>query len=126
MINASDPRSLEYPRRQQELQGCPANVTLRQPNYDGCRGCPRATMARTATHKLVYRADGDASELYDLIHDPKELVNLYDAPPVAAVQKNLLGGMLQWYQETSDTTDWQVKTGAVCNLSTRPGAFSVC
>lgn len=68
-------------------------------------------MARTLTHKLVYRADGDSSELYDLTTDPKELVNLYDAPAVAEVQKQLLGEMLQWYQETSDTTDWQVKTG---------------
>ena len=111
MSNASDPRSLEYPRRQQELEGCPTDVTLRQPNYKGCLGCPRATMARTLTHKLVYRADGEASELYDLTRDPKELANIYDSPAVAAVQKKLLGEMLQWFQETSDTTDWQVKTG---------------
>jgi hypothetical protein len=38
-------------------------------------------------------------------------VNLYDSPSVVEVQKQLLGEMLQWYQETSDTTDWQVKTG---------------
>ena len=34
MANASDPRSMEYPRRQEELEGCPPNVTLRTPRLD--------------------------------------------------------------------------------------------
>jgi arylsulfatase A-like enzyme len=109
--NSSNPRSMEYPRRQEELEGCPTNVTLRTPNFKGCLGSPRATMARTLTHKLVYRAEGDLSELYDLSKDPRELKNLWNSEDVASVQKHLLGEMLQWYQETSDTTDWQVKTG---------------
>lgn len=111
MLHSSDPHSLEYPRRQEELEGCPTNVTLRTPNFKGCLGSPRATMARTLTHKLVYRAEGDVSEFYDLVHDPKELNNLWNTAGVASVQAHLLGEMLQWYQETSDTTDWQVKTG---------------
>ena len=114
MASASDPRSLEFPRRQEELEGCPANITsgsLTDPNFKGCLGSPRATMARTLTSKLVYRADGDVSEFYDLTNDPKEITNLWGTPAVAQRQKELLGEMLQWYQETSDTTDWQVHTG---------------
>ena len=46
-----------------------------------------------------------------LTKDPRELHNVWGTPEVAEVQTRLLGAMLQWYQETSDTTDWQVKTG---------------
>eukprot|EP01043_Picozoa_sp_COSAG02_P010351 COSAG02_NODE_362_length_23815_cov_27.096981_14_plen_187_part_00 len=70
-------------------------------------------MARTLTHKVVYRANGDTSELYDLSADPQELRNLWDTeePSLVSAKKHLLGEMLQWYQETSDTIDWQVQTG---------------
>jgi arylsulfatase A-like enzyme len=35
---------------------------------------------RTETHKLIYFWTKDQWELYDLVHDPQELRNLYDAP----------------------------------------------
>jgi hypothetical protein len=98
----------------EETEGCPKNITssktVSDPNYKGCLGSPRATMARTLSHKLVYRPD-EVSEFYDLAKDPKELVNLFGDASVAGVQKRMLGDMLQWYLETSDTTDWQLKTG---------------
>ena len=89
-------------------------------------------MARTLTHKVVYRADGDTSELYDLSADPKELKNLWDSeePSLVSAKKTLLGEMLQWYQETSDTTDWQVQTGrgapkmGECKRSLEPFAYT--
>lgn len=63
----------------------------------------RATMIRTATHKLIHRAHGQ-SELYDLVADPRELRNLHGQPPAAAVQQALERRMLDWYVETADVT----------------------
>lgn len=63
----------------------------------------RATMVRSATHKLIHRRLG-VSELYDLRLDPSELVNRYDDPALAKVRGQLERRMLDWLQETSDVT----------------------
>ncbi len=73
------------------------------PNWVGCLGSPRAVMARTLTHKLVYRPR-EVSEFYDLTADPRELTNLWGHESVAAVQQEMLDGLLRWYQETTDVT----------------------
>ena len=65
----------------------------------------RSTMIRTLTHKLVRRPD-DVNELYDLEKDPKELINVYDKPEYANIQKELIGRMLDWYIQTGDVTPW--------------------
>lgn len=111
-----DPKNLYYPRYQEELEGC-RNVSLLSPNYVGCHGSPRAVMARSMSHKLVYRPNG-ISELYDLEKDPRELVNIYNSDigsdsssPIGSITDSLMAGMRQWFLETSDSTDWQVKTG---------------
>ena len=71
-------------------------------------------MAKTLKHKLVYRPR-EVSEFYDLTKDPRELTNLWNSSDLDAAalsaKKELLGGLLTWFVETSDTTDWQVKTG---------------
>ena len=76
-----------YPRGQEELT----------------EGCPRAIMAKTATHKLVYRPEG-VSEMYDLATDKRELNNVYSNPKYqevrtaallclfVAVSRSFLGG----------------------------------
>jgi choline-sulfatase len=66
----------------------------------------RATMIRTATHKLIRRPQ-EVSELYDLAADPQELHNRYDDPPYAAVQIALERRLLDWYVHTSDVTPFQ-------------------
>jgi hypothetical protein len=91
----------------EETEGCPKNITssktVSDPNYKGCLGSPRATMARTLSHKLVYRPD-EVSEFYDLAKDPKELVNLFGDASVASVQKKMTDDLLQWYLETTDVS----------------------
>jgi choline-sulfatase len=124
----TDPKSLEYPRYQEEMEGCPKNISTDEPNYKGCVGSPRATMARTLSHKIVYRPDG-VSEFYDLAKDPRELTNLWNDPAVAAVQHGMLTDLLQWYQETTDVTPIAVDsvgypsshlTGGVAHTRTEP------
>jgi arylsulfatase A-like enzyme len=63
----------------------------------------RATMIRTATHKLVQRPRG-VSELYDLRADPQELHNLHGQSAHAGVRHELECRLLDWYVRTSDVT----------------------
>ena len=63
----------------------------------------RATMIRTASHKLVYRAHG-LCELYDMQADPCELRNVYGHADHADVQAGLEKRLLDWYLGSSDVT----------------------
>ena len=63
----------------------------------------RATMIRTATHKLVHRPTG-VGELYDLVDDPRELRNRFGDTALAEVQQNLTQRLLDWFIQTSDVT----------------------
>ena len=60
-------------------------------------------MMRGETHKLVYYIGQDAGELYDLVADPHELDNLWDAPQHSALKTELLGRLLAWL---SSSTYW--------------------
>jgi len=66
----------------------------------------RATMMRTASHKLTRRTSG-LHELYDLAADPRELRNVYDDPACAAVRDELTERMLDWLIRTSDVTPFE-------------------
>jgi arylsulfatase A-like enzyme len=46
---------------------------------------------RTRTHKLTMDMRSGAGELYDLVNDPDEMVNLFDDPANAEVQARLTG-----------------------------------
>lgn len=70
--------------------------------HDEPETCPRTTMIRTQTHKLIRRPATGEHELYDLAADPRELENLYGRPEVADVQARLESRMLDWYIRTSD------------------------
>ena len=67
-------------------------------------------MVRTATHKLVVRTDptdpDHDSELYDLVNDPREKINVYGVASFATVQAELKNRLFLWYMQTSDVTPW--------------------
>ena len=85
---ASCPNGLYCPRGQEEARA---------------NGSPRASMIRNLTAKLVYRPTG-VSELFDLVADPRETVNLYESAPHASLRAELLGRLLDHHILTSDVT----------------------
>jgi arylsulfatase A-like enzyme len=89
---AGDPKSIYYPKGMQQ-QERPESVC-------------RATMIRTATHKLVWRTSGE-HELYDLVTDPEELKNLIGKEECAEVQRELERRVLDWYVHTADVVPFE-------------------
>jgi arylsulfatase A-like enzyme len=57
----------------------------------------RIRMIRTHEYKYVEELEGTC-ELYDLVHDPHELVNLWNQPAYVAVQRELETRMRAWKQ----------------------------
>ena len=45
---------------------------------------------RTRTHKMTVDLASEAGELYDLVNDPDEMTNLYDAPNAAPIRAELM------------------------------------
>jgi hypothetical protein len=58
-------------------------------------------MCRTTTHKYVRRLY-EQDELYDLVNDPAELVNVLDDPEYADVRAELKDRLLSFFLETGD------------------------
>ena len=69
-------------------------------NYEG----PYMTMARGERYKLVHFLGEDYGQLFDLESDPGEENNLWDAPELDAVKRQLLGALLNWRVESTDQT----------------------
>jgi hypothetical protein len=44
---------------------------------------------RTRTHKCTFELDSGAGELYDLVHDPEEMVNRFNDPGYVRIRKEL-------------------------------------
>jgi len=44
---------------------------------------------RTRTHKCTFELDSGAGELYDLVHDPEEMVNRFNDPGYGKIRKEL-------------------------------------
>ena len=44
---------------------------------------------RTRTHKYTFELDSGAGELYDLVHDPEEMVNRFNDPGYVRIRKEL-------------------------------------
>jgi choline-sulfatase len=63
----------------------------------------RTAMIRTTEWKLVIRSHPEVTdELYDLVHDPDERVNLIGRAEHAETESSLRERLLLWYLETSD------------------------
>lgn len=100
---ANNTSSIYYPKaRQQQEQ--PASVS-------------RGIMARTNEFKLIERT-AEQSELYDLIHDPQELHNVYNDPAYREIRDKLRLDVLQWYVHTSDVVPRDNDPGRFLNKPT--------
>jgi arylsulfatase A-like enzyme len=76
------------------------------------------TMARTATHKLVYYAGHPWGELYDLVRDPDEVVNLYDVDAYRPVRRELEAVLLEWLARSSyENLGYKTRAGATYDVS---------
>ena len=60
-------------------------------------------MLRTRTHKLVVNPES-CNELYDLVLDPGELINLIGDPDHAAVQRALLAELYRQLRDRATTS----------------------
>lgn len=58
-------------------------------------------MVRTATHQLTFNS-ADREELYDLVKDPFQLVNLSEDPEYASIRQDLLGRMRRYIRDLDD------------------------
>ena len=61
----------------------------------------KATMCRTDRYKYIRRLY-ETDELYDLVADPHETLNLIESADHASIRAALLERLLRWYQETCD------------------------
>ena len=57
---------------------------------------------RTTTHKLIYFWKKDQWEMYDLVKDPDELLNLYDDPAQKEVVAKLKTELYRLKKEVKD------------------------
>ena len=64
---------------------------------------------RTKTHKLTMDLGSGAGELYDLVADPHEMVNLFDNPEVASLQQDLIDMI---HERPNDAGPIRVPVGA--------------
>jgi len=55
------------------------------------------TMVRSRGWKLVHFLDEPFGQLFDLVNDPHEVHNLWDAPAAAAKKEELLGVLREWH-----------------------------
>ncbi len=65
----------------------------------------RSAMIRTQSWKLIIR-DAGKEELYDLVHDPSEIKNLFDVNAYEKIKTELKEQLLRWYLQTSDNPHW--------------------
>jgi arylsulfatase len=70
-------------------------------------GCEFMTMVRNQTHKLVHFLDEPDGQLFDLVSDPDEVVNLWNDSDAAPVQARLLTELREWRIRSGvHTKDW--------------------
>lgn len=70
-------------------------------------GCQFMTMVRDTGWKLVHFLDEPHGQLFDLVNDPDELVNLWEAPAAAAQKERLLAELREWRIRSGlHTKDW--------------------
>lgn len=70
-------------------------------------GCEFMTMVRSRDHKLVHFLDEPHGQLFDLVRDPEELVNLWNDPGSSQVKERLLSELREWRIRSGlQTKDW--------------------
>ncbi|MCB1408519.1 MAG: sulfatase-like hydrolase/transferase [Rhodobacter sp.] len=67
---------------------------------------PRVRTLITERHRLTLYQDQDWAELYDLIADPGEITNLWDAPQAQALKPALLFELAQQMSRACDRSPW--------------------
>ena len=70
------------------------------------------TMVRSREWKLVHFLDEPFGQLFDLVHDPGELHNLWDDPEAAGVRRRMLDVLREWrirsgYHTRDIAGDWR-------------------
>lgn len=65
------------------------------------RGAQYTTMIRSLDFKLVHYAGQEEGELYDLRHDPGEVINLWDREDYGQIRRELLDAIRDWRLEGS-------------------------
>ncbi|TWU48584.1 Arylsulfatase [Rubripirellula tenax] len=70
-------------------------------------GATFMSMVRDRTHKLVHFLDQPDGQLFDLVSDPDEVVNMWDDSAAGADKERLLAELLQWRIRSGvHTKDW--------------------
>ena len=65
------------------------------------------TMVRAVDWKLVHFLDDPCGQLFDLVNDPDELVNLWDEPDFHQPKQELLAVLREWHIRSQlETADW--------------------
>ena len=62
-------------------------------------------MVRTKTHKLTVEQKSGAGEMYDLVNDPDEMLNLWGNPDYADIQADLLAKLASRPDDTVEIQD---------------------
>ncbi|HVJ82399.1 MAG TPA: sulfatase/phosphatase domain-containing protein, partial [Planctomycetia bacterium] len=87
--------------------------------YPDSHACPPCLGVRTETHKLIrYLTKPEEFELYDLVADPEERVNLADKPEHAALKQRLLTRIDELRKEVGDAGELEFVT--LLDPKTRP------
>lgn len=58
-------------------------------------------MVRMGDWKVVFDSEG-GGQIFNVVRDPYELKNLWDAPEAAGIKPRLLAELLQWTMRTQD------------------------
>jgi arylsulfatase len=65
------------------------------------------TMVRSREWKLVHFLDEPFGQLFDLVHDPGEVHNLWDDPAAAEARRHLLDVLREWrIRSAYHTREW--------------------
>lgn len=77
--------------REEEDRAWRKSIYYHYYEYPGWHAVRKQYGVRTETHKLItfYGNDINDSEMYDLVQDPNELINLYNLPQYKEIQEHL-------------------------------------
>ena len=105
------PESLEAETLLPALRGEPSpgrSHVFAEQSKDGIlTGCEFMTMIRNQTHKAVHFLDESYGQLFDLVHDPHEVNDLWNDPAHETVKQELLTELREWRVRSGlKAADW--------------------